>query len=33
MAVLGYLIKLKKSLEVTFGAHFLLGFFMQMLLV
>ena len=33
MAVLGYLIKLKMGLELTFGAHFLHGFFIQKLLI
>ena len=31
MAVLGYLPKLKRGPELTFGAHFLHGFFKQML--
>ena len=33
MAVLGYLPKLKRDLELAFGAHFLHGFFMQMLFI
>ena len=33
MPVLGYLPKLKKGLELAFDAHFLHGFFMQMLLI
>ena len=33
MPVLGYLPKLKRGLELVFGAHFLHGFFMQMLLI
>ena len=31
--VLGYLPKLKRSLELCFGAHFLHGFFIQILLI
>ena len=33
MAVLGYLPKLKRGLELALGAHFLYGFFIQMLLI
>ena len=33
MAVLGYLQKLKRGLELALGAHFLHGFFIQMLLI
>ena len=33
MAVLGYLIKLKWSLELSFSADFLLGFLVQILLI
>ena len=32
-AGLGYLPTLKRVLELAFGAHFLHGFFMQMLLI
>ena len=33
MPVLGYLLKLKRGLELAFGAHFLHGFFMQMIFI
>ena len=33
MAVLSYLQKLKWGRELAFAAHFLYGFFMQMLLI
>ena len=33
MAVLGYLIKSKRGLELTFGARFLHGFLMLMLVI
>ena len=33
MAVLSYLPKLKMDLELTFGAHFLHGFFKEMFLI
>ena len=32
MAVLGYLAKLKMGLGLTFGAHFLHGFYVKMFL-
>ena len=33
MAILGYLPKLKSSLELAFGAYFLHDFFIQILLI
>ena len=33
MAALGYLPKLKRGLELAFGAHFVHGFSLQMLLI
>ena len=33
MSILGYLAKLKRSLKLAFGAHFLHDFFLEMVLI